>query len=72
MKAGEILCPEKQQLFKNISLCANTVAEHVNEMEGDTECQLKEKCKNFVAYSTAIDDSTDAKDVAVFCFYLRC
>jgi hypothetical protein len=64
MKAAEILCPEKQQLFKNISLSANTVAERVNDLAGDIQCQLKEKSKYFVAYSIAIDDGTDVKDIA--------
>jgi hypothetical protein len=45
MKAAKILCPEKEQLFKNISLSANTVAERVNDMAGDMKCQLKESVK---------------------------
>jgi hypothetical protein len=53
MKAAEILCPEKQQLFKNISLSANTMA------AGNVQCQLKEKSKNCVA--VAIVESTDVK-----------
>jgi phosphopantetheinyl transferase (holo-ACP synthase) len=63
MKAAEILCPEKQQLFKNISLSANTVAERVNDLAGDIQCQLKENSKYFVAYSIAIDEGTDVKDI---------
>jgi ABC-type branched-subunit amino acid transport system ATPase component len=35
MKAAEILCPEKQQLFKNMSVSENTVAECVNDLAGD-------------------------------------
>jgi hypothetical protein len=31
MKAAEIFCPQKQQLFQNISFSANTVAEIVND-----------------------------------------
>jgi len=34
MKIAEILCFEKQQLLKNISLSANTVANHVNDLAG--------------------------------------
>jgi hypothetical protein len=64
MKAAEILCPEKQQIFKNISPFANVVAKHVNDLAGDTQCQLKEKCENFVKYSIAIDESTEVKDIA--------
>jgi hypothetical protein len=71
MKAAEILCPKKQQLFKNISLSANTVAERVNDLAGDTQCQLKEKCKHFVAYSIAIDKSTDIKDIAELAVFVQ-
>jgi phosphopantetheinyl transferase (holo-ACP synthase) len=73
MKAAEILCPKKQQFFKNISLTANTVAECVNDLAGDIQCQLKEKSKNFVAYSIAIDESTDVKRYCTACcFCSRC
>jgi hypothetical protein len=47
----------KQHLFKTISLSANTVADRVNDLAGDIQCELKEKCKDFVAYSVAIDES---------------
>lgn len=36
MKATEIFCPEKGQVFKSIILSANTVAERVNDMAEDT------------------------------------
>jgi len=36
MKVAEILCSEKQQLLKNRSLSANTVAKHVNDLAGYT------------------------------------
>jgi phosphopantetheinyl transferase (holo-ACP synthase) len=73
MKAAEILCPEKQQLFKNISLTANTVAECVNDLAGDIQYQLKEKSKHFVAYSITIDESTDVKRYCTACcFCSRC
>jgi hypothetical protein len=45
------------------------VAERVNDLAGDIQCQLKEKCKNVVPYSIAIDESTDVKvitQLAVF------
>jgi hypothetical protein len=37
MKAAEVLCPEKQQFFKTISLSANTVADRVNDLAGDIQ-----------------------------------
>jgi hypothetical protein len=71
MKAADILCPEKQHLFKTISLSANTVADRVNDLTGDRQCQLKEKCKDFVAYSIAIEESTDVTDVAQLAICIR-
>jgi transposase-like protein len=71
MKAAEILCPEKQQLFKNISLSTNTLAERVKDLAGGIQCQLKEKRRNCVAYSIAIDESTDVKVIAQLAVFVR-
>jgi hypothetical protein len=71
MKAAEILRPEKQQLFKTISLSANTVADRVNDLAGDIQRQLKEKCKDFVANSIEIDESTDVTDIAQLAVCIR-
>jgi hypothetical protein len=68
MKAAEILYPEKQHLFKTISLSANTIADRVNDLAGDIQCQLKENLKDFVAYSITIDDSTDVTDMRSLLF----
>ena len=35
MKAADIVCPQKAQLFKNISLTRNTVAGRIDEMALD-------------------------------------
>jgi len=43
-KEAEMLCPEKQQIFKNNSLAEKTVAKNMNDRAEDEECQLKEKC----------------------------
>jgi hypothetical protein len=71
MKAAEILCPEKQHLYKTISLSVNTVADRVIDLAGDIQCQLKEKCKDFVAYSIAIDESTDVTNIAQLAVFIR-
>jgi hypothetical protein len=71
MKAAEILCPEKQHLFKTISLSANTAADRVSDLAGDIQCHLKVKCKDFVAYSIAIDESTDVTDIAQLAVFIR-
>jgi hypothetical protein len=71
MKAAEILRPGKQHLFKTTSLSENTVADRVNDLAGDIQCQLKEKCKDFEAYSTAIDESTDVTDTVQLAVCIR-
>ena len=43
MKSAERLCLDKQHLFKNISLSANTVAERITEIASDLRMQLQEK-----------------------------
>jgi hypothetical protein len=54
MKATEIFCAEKRQVFKSISLCAGTCEWHGRRYA---------VCKNVVAYRIAIDESSDVKDI---------
>lgn len=58
MKAAEIVCPKKQQIFKK-SVFLQIVAKHLNDFAGDIQCQVKEMCKKFVAYSFAVNKSRD-------------
>jgi hypothetical protein len=37
----------------------------------DIQCQLKDRCKDFVAYSIAIDESTDVTDIAQLAVFIR-
>lgn len=64
LKAAELVCPEKRQAFANISLSRNTVAERIEDLAGDLNNQLKDRVKSFIAFSIAIDESTDVSDVA--------
>jgi hypothetical protein len=43
----------------------------VNDLAGDIQCQLEEKCLDFVAYSTAIDESTDVADTVQLAVCIR-
>jgi sorbitol-specific phosphotransferase system component IIBC len=47
----------KKKIFKNTSVSANTVVENVEDLTGGMVHQLKEKRKNSVACSVAIDCS---------------
>jgi hypothetical protein len=44
------------------------VADRVNDLAGDIQRQFKEKCKNVVAYSIAIDESRDIAQLAAYLF----
>ena len=71
LKAAEIVCPEKRQAFENISLTRNTVADRISDLSADLGNQLKCKVKSFIAFSIAIDESTDITDVAQLAIFIR-
>jgi hypothetical protein len=71
MKAAELVCPEKRQAFANISLTRNTIAERISELSADVDSQLKQSVKSFIAFSVAIDESTDITDVAQLAIFIR-
>jgi hypothetical protein len=43
----------------------------VNDLAGDIQCQLKEKCIDFVAYSVATVESTDVTDMRSLLFVFK-
>ncbi|XP_077957581.1 general transcription factor II-I repeat domain-containing protein 2-like [Gasterosteus aculeatus] len=71
LKAAEIVCPEKRQAFANISLTRNTVTDRIGDLSADLDSQKKHKVKSFVAFSVAIDESTDITDVAQLAIFIR-
>uniref|UniRef100_A0A669FB93 DUF4371 domain-containing protein n=1 Tax=Oreochromis niloticus TaxID=8128 RepID=A0A669FB93_ORENI len=71
MKVCDILCPDKTQILANVSLRRNTIADRVCEMATDLRTQLCERSKNFIAYSLAVDESTDMMDIAQLTIFIR-
>jgi hypothetical protein len=71
LTAVEIICPEKLQHFKNISLSPNTIADRVCDIGDDIGSQLKEKISKFKRCSIAIDETTDVTDVAQLAIFVR-
>lgn len=71
LKAAEVVCPEKQAAFANISLSRNTIADRVEDLSRNLTAQMNDKIKSFVAFSVAIDESTDVTDVAQLCIFIR-
>ncbi|KAL0148361.1 hypothetical protein M9458_056341 [Cirrhinus mrigala] len=71
LKVADILCPEKKNMFNNLSLSANTVAERITELSSDIYDQLRGKAGVFTAYSVALDESTDKTDNAQLAIFVR-
>ncbi|CAI9725754.1 Hypothetical predicted protein [Octopus vulgaris] len=70
LKAAETVCTEKRQTFANISLTRNAVAGRISDLSADLDRQLKHKVKTFIAFSVAIDESTDITDVAQLTIFI--
>lgn len=58
--AAEETCPEKANLFKSVSLLARTITPNVEVFGSNISSQLKNKANDFVWFSLALDESTDA------------
>lgn len=71
LKVCDAVCPDKRQLFSNVSLSRNTVAERVDQLSTNLKEQLVEKGKDFMAYSLAVDESTDISDIAQLSIFIR-
>ena len=68
---AEEIFPEKRQSFANISLSRNTVVDRICDLSKNVQQQLSEKAAHFVAYSVAIDESTDVRDTAQLAISIR-
>ena len=71
LKAAEVVFPEKRQAFANISLRKNAIVERISDFSANLNSQLKNKIKKFIAFSVAIDESTDITDVAQLIIFMR-
>uniref|UniRef100_A0A1A8ABQ2 HAT C-terminal dimerisation domain-containing protein n=1 Tax=Nothobranchius furzeri TaxID=105023 RepID=A0A1A8ABQ2_NOTFU len=54
-----------------MSLSRNTVAERVDQPSTNLKEQLVGKGKDFIAYSLAVDESTDTSDIAQLSIFVR-
>lgn len=71
MKVCELVCPEKKQAFLNVSLSRNTVADRTCDLATNIYDQLMEKGKVFVAFSLAVDESSNTSDTAQLSVFIR-
>ena len=68
---AEEVCPKMVQEFEKITLSRWTIARRIDELAGDICDTLKEKVKNFVSWSFAIDESTNVKDAAQLAIFIK-
>lgn len=69
--AAETVCPDNINKFKSISLSPRTVARRIEKLGEDLERQLLLKAKKFIAFSLALDESTDVVDTAQLAIFIR-
>lgn len=71
LKVCDELCPDKRQLFPNISLSRNTFADRVDLLSNNLKEQLVTKGKDFIAFSLAVDESIDISNIAQLSVFIR-
>ena len=69
--AAEEVCPDKKDVLNAVSLSASTVTRRIEEMGDNVHAQLKEKAKDFVYFSLALDESNDVQDTAQLLIFIR-
>lgn len=69
--AATILCPANVPVFETVPLSRRTVCRRIEEMANDVEAQLRNRIKDLVFFSLALDESTDVCDVAQLAVFLR-
>ena len=67
----DILCPDKRDLFGKISLSARTVARRIEDLSSDIRTTLQKRAQQFEFYAIALDESTDATDIAQVAIFVR-
>ena len=71
MMAVEVVCPEKQPAFSNISMSRNTVVGRVEGLSRNIGSQIQDKIKSFITFSVAICESADVTITAQLCVFIR-
>ena len=63
-RVADFMCPEKGELFEQISLSKQTIACRIKDSAVFVMKSLVSKAGDFAFYSLALDESTDIKDIA--------
>ena len=65
------VCPEQRSVFESVSLSSRTVCRRIEEMSNNVHYSLKTRISTIVAFSLALDESTDTKDTAQLAVFIR-
>ena len=65
------VCPEQRSVFESVSLSSRTVRRRIEEMSDNVHDSLKTRISTLVAFSLALDESTDVKDTAQLAVFIR-
>ena len=69
--SAELLCPNEGQQFRDITLSRNTITRRIQEMAADVTQQLAAASRGFIAYSLALDESTDVTGTPQIVIFVR-
>ena len=68
---AECICPSLVSKFEEIKLSRQTVSRRVQDLASDMYSQLIDRVKDFVAFSIALDESTDITGTAQVAIFIR-
>ena len=71
MNAAQEMCPKMVTELEKISLSRWTVARRIDDFADDICVTLREKMKNFVSWSFAVDEFTDQTDTAQLAIFVK-
>ncbi|XP_076054348.1 general transcription factor II-I repeat domain-containing protein 2-like [Oratosquilla oratoria] len=63
--------PEQRSAFESVSLLSHTDRRRIEDMSDNVHDSLKTHSSNFIAFSLALDESTDTKDMAQLAVFIR-
>ncbi|XP_069680148.1 general transcription factor II-I repeat domain-containing protein 2A-like isoform X2 [Periplaneta americana] len=69
--AAKELCPNVVKQFESVKLSRWTVNRRIQDLSEDLQNQLAELCRNFIAYSLALYETTDVSDSAQLAIFIR-